>query len=319
MVVPSEEVLKNLRVVGDDIRLIQVFRNLISNALKFSPENGSVRVFVSHMSDGLPDASPIKDANQKNLDAAKLALASPRSGSVRITVQDSGVGLSKEQLGLLFREGVQFNPNKLQAGGGSGLGLCISREIVQHHGGKVEAQSEGPGHGAKFVAELPTFECQPVNDAYHRDETQTTNTVAPIESQRNRHILVVDDVIANSKMLVRILQRAGHTCVVASNGQEAIDLVVANDNTNNGLSGDVFDTILMDYEMPVLPGPEATKQIRELGYKPFIIGITGNVLADDVAHFKAHGADHVLAKPLNLASLNACWTALERNRQLLVD
>jgi len=72
-------------------------------------------------------------------------------------VQDDGVGLTRDQLGLLFREGVQFDPNKHQTGGGSGLGLCITREILKHHSGIIAAHSEGTG--ATFTLEIPVYEC----------------------------------------------------------------------------------------------------------------------------------------------------------------
>lgn len=126
------------------------------------------------------------------------------------------------------------------------------------------------------------------------------------------HILVVDDVLSNTKMLVRLLERAGHKCVVATNGQEAIDEYMTNkDAYEAGDTNFQIDTILMDYEMPKLNGPDATKRLRDMGCKVFIFGVTGNVLAEDVSMFKNSGADQVLPKPTRLAAIEAAWFNLE--------
>ena len=111
-------------------------------------------------------------------------------------------------------------------------------------------------------------------------------------------ILVVDDVISNTKLLVRLLERHGHTCGVARNGQDAIDTYVASDD-----KGAPFDTILMDYEMPRLNGPEAIRQIRDFGSDSFIVGVSGNVLPEDQAFFRDSGANAVLPKPVQFPDL----------------
>lgn len=192
--------------------------------------------------------------------------------------------------------------SKLQHGGGSGLGLCISKEIVEHHGGKIQAFSSGPGEGAMFVIQLPLYKIlsDGVGDASLNIQASIGDTNGNAETAANsHHILVVDDSISNTKMLVRLLKRAGHTCSVARDGQQAIDKY----QKENGS----FDTILMDYEMPVLNGPEATKRLRNMGCTSLIFGITGNVLAEDVAFFKASGANQVLPKPVSMGAIDACW------------
>ena len=238
---------------------------------------------------------------------------------MEISVKDNGVGLSKDRLALLFTEGLQFDANKLQAGGGSGLGLCITKEIVEQHGGSIKAFSDGPGTGTTFVVELPLYQ---IESERGEDPAKATlaesfssvgeplSQVAPI----HRHILVVDDSFSNSKMLARLLIRSGHECKVARDGQEAIDVY----KTSLKKGQQPFDTILMDFEMPVLCGPDATRRLREMGCSCLIVGVTGNVLAEDVAVFKASGADHVLPKPVNLGAIGACWandeTPLEDGR-----
>jgi len=269
----------HLRVLGDDIRLTQVIRNLLSNALKFSPaNNGSILVKVEHCPEGLPQALDKLQKKQAKANAggksgsgggdlSATPVATAAAGSIRITVQDNGVGLTPDQLETVFQEGVQFDANKLQSGGGSGLGLSISKEIVFQHGGAIHVSSQGRGQGTTFVVEIPLFDngytsnddddtsekrAAAAAGAEHGSSTsQTSSGSGSSQNLQNQHILVVDDVISNTKMLVRLLERAGHTCVVACNGQEAIDAFLANQQACcDGETGiQPFDTILMDYEM----------------------------------------------------------------------
>jgi len=310
-----EDVSDRWNVIGDDVRLSQVLRNVISNALKFTPTNGTIEVTALHLVDGLPNAKPLR------LKGEHVA-HHPRSGSIQIRVQDSGVGLSKEQLQQLFSEGVQFDANRLQHGGGSGLGLSIAKGIVDQHNGIIRAESKGQGHGTCFVIELPLFEftledLEKRNDEvnkFNSSMTQTINTFDSSQSEefvtRSRRILVAEDAESSRRMLIRLLERAGHTCVPAANGQEAVDAVKADmqamkENPNEHV--EPFDTIFMDFEMPILKGPDATKAIRQLGFTNTIVGVTGNLLSEDVEFFKSHGADDILGKPVSLAKLNAYW------------
>ncbi|KAJ1410502.1 hypothetical protein B484DRAFT_402918 [Ochromonadaceae sp. CCMP2298] len=163
---------------------------------------------TEHIPDGLPNAVIQR--------APVLMLANTRAGAVRITVGD------------ICKEGVQFNVNTLQAGGGSGLGLFIGK-----------------------------------------------------------YLLVVDDATSNRKLLVCILRGKGFVCREAADGQLALD--VYKQMVTDGCTP---CAVLMDYEMPVMDGPTATKHLRKLGCDSFIVGVTGNVMQ--------HGANAVLAKPLRV-------------------
>merc|ERR1712176_201297 len=109
------------------------------------------------------------------------------------------------------------------------------------------------------------------------------------------HILVVDDAPMNRKLLTRLLEMNGHTYKQAENGQELIDMV--RENLIH------YDCILVDYEMPVMNGPEACKGVREMGYTGFVVGVTGNLLPEDVGYFMDCGADAVLPKPFKYKEL----------------
>ena len=144
---------------------------------------------------------------------------------------------------MLFGEGVQFDANKLQHGRGSGLGLNIAKGIVEQHSGTISAYSQGHGYGTTLTIELPLFVFESGDDTTAHDDTCNTKEIAradirtipdqaapPITQTSNhyvtsRKILVVEDSDSSRKMLIRLLERTGHSCIAASNGQQAIDEV----------------------------------------------------------------------------------------------
>ena len=250
--------------------------------------------------------------------------------------------MTVEQLAQICSEGVQFNANELQAGKGSGLGLFITKGIVEQHGGTLTVSSDGRDHGSTFTVELPLFySMRPAvaataaaagggSPSFSRnadskvvphvitpdrefplhiitakpqassdslpDLTEVSKEFTEDAPQQPKRILVVDDVTSNRKMLTRVLTSKGYVCEQAENGQQAIDVYRA--SLASGLS---FDAITMDFEMPVMNGPTATGHLRAMGCTVPIIGVTGNMLPDDINHFKAQGATEVMGKPLNLS------------------
>jgi CheY-like chemotaxis protein len=224
---------------------------------------------------------------------------------VQIQVIDTGAGMSQEQLASLFRDGIQFNVNELQSGQGSGLGLFIAMGIVKQHGGDLEVSSEGLGRGTTFTCTLPLHYVPAApTETTSFSQTPPDEWVSPKEKVNYipLRILIVDDVATNRKLLTRMSANRGHSVDEAKDGREAVDKV------KNALrESNPYDTILMDYEMPVLRGPEAAKEIRELGCDSFIVGITGNVLAEDVRYFTSCGADFVLSKPVDFCKLEDLW------------
>lgn len=353
-------------VLGDAPRLKQVLRNLISNAIKFTHENGTVEIEAVISRTRRPwewqALSSRSDARVR------------RFGNVRLTVRDTGVGMTQEQLAKVFREGSRFNVNELQNIQGSGLGMYISKEIMERHQGSLQAESDGLGQGTTFIVNLPLYLAEtPARNSdsssrlpetgsllstasFHQAKTATTSTTStkvgpegsentassgptqkesslqnnnnngsttPLPNQeptRTRKgadsartdssaedpppaslkILLVDDVSSNRKLLRRLLERQGHSCEEAENGQLAVDLY------QNSPVG-TFDTILMDYEMPVMNGPTAVQTLRDLGCDLVIIGVTGNMLPEDVDYFEACGANAVVPKPLRWPELLELW------------
>ena len=172
------------------------------------------------------------------------------------------------------------------------------------------------GKGTTFHVELPLFQVEP------KYESTTEPSVASHVDNNNRtppkkrRILVVDDVLSNRKMLVRLLERSGHSCETAINGEDAVKMI-RQDIKASSTNGDPiqFDTVCMDFEMPLMNGPDATRAIRNLGYKGIILGITGNVLQEDSEHFRSMGADDILAKPISMARIQEAWTKVSSSSQ----
>jgi signal transduction histidine kinase len=298
--------ISNQKLVGDPQRIQQVLRNLLSNAIKFS-KNRSVTVKLSTR-EPTSTSKDIKAAKEFKLaDGSFVAL--PMSSRVVVDVIDTGVGMTPMQLETVFDVGVQFNANKLQSGGGSGLGLAFAKAIAEQHGGSLRAYSDGRDQGTTFRLDLPL---------YLRGETEKNSpparsskaskveaiSIEEEESLEPMRILVVDDAKMNRKLLIRLLESNGHTCGEAENGQALINTIESCSKVEGEKEKDAqYDCILVDYEMPVMNGPEACKAVREMGYTGFVVGVTGNLLPEDVGYFMDCGADAVLPKPFKYKDL----------------
>lgn len=203
-----------------------------------------------------------------------------------IRVEDTGIGIAPEMQQWIFQEFSQADSSTTRKYGGTGLGLSIAAGLVELLGGKLQLTSR-LGQGATFFFRLPVRPaCVPVEH-----EPGPTVLLPPLR------ILLAEDNVVNQKLAKRLLEKLGHRVVVACNGQQAIDC----------LANECFDVILMDLQMPVLDGEEATVRIRQReatsGSRTPIIAVTANATCGDRERCLSLGMDGYLSKPLEMPKL----------------
>lgn len=239
---------------GDPLRVVQILTNLVGNAIKFT-ERGEVAIYFEW-----------------------------RPGQVHITVSDTGIGMTPEQVGRLFQPFTQADASISRRFGGTGLGTAISRQLVELMNGTINVEST-PGKGSTFHVMLPL----PVGQAPHSpDETH------PAPALPRLRVLIADDVPQNLQLLGLILENAGHSPRRAVDGNDAVEQY----------RRDTFDIVLMDVHMPGIDGLQATRLIRQheretgLPRTP-IIALTASVMADDREAAAKAGMDGFALKPLD--------------------
>jgi len=255
---------------GDFSRLRQVLVNLLGNAIKFTDE-GCV-IFTVEVLDSPP-------------------VTTPDPVRVRFVVSDSGPGISKDRQAAIFEAFEQSQKDK----GGTGLGLSISMQLVNMMGGVIEVDSN-PGKGSCFffTLSLPTVEPQAQGTAASASPDKAARKPAS-GSSRQLSVLLVDDVEANRILARHLMEQKGWQVCEAVNGQEALNRLQEKD----------YDLVLMDVEMPVMNGIEATKQLRRQeaangGSHLPVIAMTAHALQGDRERMLASGMDDYISKPLIL-------------------
>lgn len=261
------------RMMGDGARLRQIMMNLLSNALKFTDEGG---VTVRIQRDKSSESGPIR---------------------LHITVRDTGIGITPEQLTRLFQPFHQADASIQRRFGGTGLGLVICQRIVNKMGGSLWAESTA-GQGSTFHFTIEAREVVPVEKPSLEKSTLGANVELPRKNDKLR-ILIAEDNIINQKIVRLFLAKLQHTADVVNNGREAVIAAQRDD----------YDAILMDLQMPELDGISATRELRALGYGKPIIALSATVVPEDRAACIEAGMNDFLSKPLKLEQLSA---ALER-------
>jgi PAS domain S-box-containing protein len=266
-------------VVGDSGRIRQVLTNLIGNAIKFT-DQGGIRV------------------------TAHCKMQSPGHGTFHIAVRDTGIGIPEEKLGTVFEKFTQADTSTTRKYGGTGLGLAICSQLVRLMGGTIGAESE-PGAGSAFWFTLPLPCTQAAGGAPDSkgaapapERAPGSESTAPCETPLQARVLVAEDNPLNQRATVMMLERLGCRADVASNGREAIEM----------LALFPYDLILMDCEMPVMDGLEATREIRALhgarGEIP-ILAITAHTDPRVLEPCTAAGMNGHVLKPIKLPDLRA--------------
>lgn len=282
--------------VGDSLRITHVFRNLIANALETTPDYGTVEVKATWHANSMKNAKN-KDKHFVLKDGKKMKVN--HNGYMKYVVSDTGKGMTQAQIRRLLHKGVEFNVNKLQPGNASGLGLWVAKGIVMRHRGTLTAHSPGLGKGSIFTVSLPTYD---IDDPTPPKTKATHGSNAAKDVLGVLKVLVVDDAKMNLKLLMRLVSKRGHKVDGAEDGAIAVDMA-----SKAMEESSEYDVILMDYQMPVMDGPTATRILRSKGCDAFICGVTGNVMQEDIKYFKKCGANEVLHKPAKIKALEDLW------------
>ena len=259
-------------VWGDPGRIRQILTNLCDNAIKFTAQ-GTVTVGVKYLR--LPG----------------------HEDEIHFSVRDTGIGIPLEKQQGVFEAFSQADASTTRQFGGTGLGLTISARLASLMGGRIWLESE-PGQGSTFhftvqtqaVADMPSATATPL----------PLDLIAPPETAPRRalQVLLVEDYPVNQMLATALLKKWGHVVVLANNGQEAVDL----------FPGQHWDVVLMDMQMPVMGGVEATQVIRASeppGQRTPIIAMTANAMESDRLACLAAGMDDYLTKPFNAVTLKA--------------
>lgn len=279
-------------IMVDLVRLSQVLNNLVGNAIKFT-EAGGVELLcgVQH------------DEHEGDM--------------LRIEVRDTGIGMTPDQLAGVFEAFVQADDSITSRFGGTGLGLSISRKLVQLMGGEIIARSEkdqGSSFTIKLPIGIPESEIELDDPGMIWDQLRQTRLDQSRSSPLKRialdgvRILIADDSPDNQRLFGHHLRKAGAHVTVADDGSHAIEVCECQP----------FDLVLMDMQMPVLGGLEATEQLRARGHTLPIIALTANAMAEDRQRCLDAGCDEYLSKPIKASLLVECchhWAQLGKHRR----
>jgi len=259
------------KLLGDPVRLRQVLTNLLSNAVKFT-NIGTVKLLAS-----------IESSNEENV-------------TINFEIKDSGIGMDEEQIARIFEPFVQGDDSVTRRFGGTGLGLTITKNIIELMGGTLYVES-AVGVGSKFRFKL-TFDL-----IDHIDEVSEKIMVNEFEKPNFKgEVLVCEDNSLNQQVICGHLARVGLSTVVAHNGKEGVDIVA-----QRAKSGKTpFDLIFMDIHMPVMDGLEAASKIAEFKTKTPIVALTANIMSNDLELYKISGMSDCVGKPFTSKELWRC-------------
>jgi len=278
-------------LIGDEIRIKQILNNLLSNAFKYTKKG---KVTLSVMAE---------------VEKEK------KYASLIFRVSDTGQGMTPEQVDCIFTEYARFNLESNRTIEGTGLGMNIVQHLVRMMNGEISVESK-LGEGTVFNLTLPLEKAgSGVLGKKRAEELQQLRTLDRVQIKGTQiireympygKVLIVDDVESNLFVARGLMLPYGLNVDIVSSGFEAIDKVKA---------GTVYDIIFMDHMMPKMDGLEATKIIRELGYKHPVVALTANALIGQAKIFLDNGFDEFISKPIDIRQLNSVLNKLIRDKQ----
>jgi signal transduction histidine kinase/CheY-like chemotaxis protein/HPt (histidine-containing phosphotransfer) domain-containing protein len=255
---------------SDTTRLKQILINIASNAVKFT-EKGSISIDISYNSE---------------------------KQHLQFAIQDTGIGMSEREVERVFKPFEQADATTTRRFGGTGLGLCISKNLAQLLGGDVQLISE-PGNGSCFTVQVAAhlnaeqLKYEAFIHSYEQLSPSKDVQLSFAANSFDANILVAEDNPDNQLLIKLLLQTWGLEPDIAKNGAEAVEMALVND----------YQLIIMDMQMPVMGGLEATQMLRHAAYDGPIIALTANVMKTDVDTYIEAGCDEALAKPIDKDAL----------------
>jgi len=256
------------KLLGDPLRIKQIMLNLLGNAIKFT-DHGSINLNITVIS------------------------KSKENATLHFTVCDTGIGIDKEQQQRLFQYYSQADSKTTRKYGGTGLGLAICRQLCETMNGNIWVEST-PGKGSCFHFTIPFSIATPdmVSNYEHKHNDKKLTYRDEFKALNNKKVLIVDDNDVNLMLANKLLSNQGIKTKTAKNGQLALDI----------LEKETFDAVLMDIQMPVMDGYNATIIIRQNDKTKDlpVIALTANVMEKDEKMYLAAGMNAVIAKPINI-------------------
>lgn len=272
-------------VYGDELRVRQIVMNILSNAVKYTPEGGKIHFSVKGV--------PCKKAGYQK---------------VQIMISDNGYGISKENQKNIFEPFSRVEDARINKIQGTGLGLAIVKNLVDLMGGTIHVESE-EGHGSCFTVNL-VF--QAVKEKPEIETAKKKVEVPEEISLEGLHFLAAEDNTLNAELLQEMLRMEGATCKICDNGKTVVE------EFEKSKAG-TYDMILMDVQMPVMNGYDATKAIRSSSHPEakniIIIAMTANAFSEDVQNALNAGMDAHVAKPLGMNALKAAIKKVDKREE----
>ncbi len=257
-------------------RLKQILINLVGNAIKFT-DKGTIKLTASHLQIG-------------------------GSSFMQFDVLDTGIGMTDEQIGCLFQPFTQADGSTTRKFGGTGLGLTVCKRLAELLGGDITIEESCIGTGTRFRATIPTG---PIDGIRMLDEPSSIKSQASTQSKSvsraslsGLRVLIAEDGPDNQKLISFVLKKAGAQVEIAENGKIALHAALEAQDTGNP-----FDCILMDMQMPIMSGYEATTALRDANYTGVIIALTAHAMTGDREKCIDAGCDDFANKPINRTEL----------------
>lgn len=267
--------LEHKWLLGDSMRLLQILNNLLSNAYKYTPAGGTICIEVQEM-------------EQSSSSYAKLCFK----------VMDNGIGMSRKFLAKIYDSFTREERSVTNTIQGTGIGMSIVKSLVDLMGGSIDVESmQGKGTCFELILDFRIPEKTVTDCSKQKEEKEETDT----SQLRGMHFLCAEDNELNAEILKELLHMEGAECVICPNGRTVVE------NFEKSAPGD-YDMILMDVQMPVMNGYEATKAIRR-GNHPLaltipIVAMTANAFSEDVQKSLSAGMNAHISKPMDMKKLS---------------